>query len=53
MFYYTIIKLIIDLCFDIVHIEMKFDELKEVTLTTEINRNDDPKSPGAISVNIL
>jgi hypothetical protein len=51
-FYYTIITLIIDLCFDIVHTEMKFDELEEVTLTTEINRNDDPKSPRAISINI-
>jgi hypothetical protein len=51
-FYYTIITLIIDLCFDIVHTEMKFDESEEVTLTTEINRNDDPKSPRAISINI-
>ena len=47
-FYYTIITLIID----ILYTEMKFDEQEEVTLTTKINRNDDPKSPRAISINI-
>jgi hypothetical protein len=57
IFYYTIIILIIDLCFDILHTEMKLDEPEEVILTMEINRNksnDDsiPKSPGAISINI-
>jgi hypothetical protein len=56
-FYYTIITLIIDLCFDMVYTEMKFDEPKEVILTMEINRNESnddpiPKSPGAISINI-
>jgi hypothetical protein len=56
-FYYTIIILIIDLCFDILHTEMKLDESEEVILTMEINRNksnDDPipKSLGAISINI-
>jgi hypothetical protein len=35
--YYTIIILIIDFCFDIVHTDIKFEELEEVTLTTEIS----------------
>jgi hypothetical protein len=52
-FYYTIIILIIYLCFDIVHIEMTFDEPKEVTLTMKINKNDNLKLLGAISINIL
>jgi hypothetical protein len=56
-FFTTLITLIIDLCFDILHTKMEFDEPEEVILTTEINRNelnDDPipKSPGVISINI-